>query len=85
MFLGSLLKVRHKPKEGQTYQIPPTANFFGEVSRGSGDREGGRYPPPFQIFEERGQPPVGVYIQQAPFVKNAIFGFNFKVLLGYSQ
>ena len=46
MFLGSLLKVRHKPKEGQTYQIPPTANFFGEVSRGSGDREGGRHPPP---------------------------------------
>ena len=27
----------------------------------------------------------GVYIQQAPFVKNAIFGFEFEVLLGYSH
>ena len=28
---------------------------------------------------------MGVYIQQAPFVKNAIFGLNFKVLLEYSR
>ena len=29
MYLGSLLKVRHKPKEGQTYQFPPPPIFFG--------------------------------------------------------
>ena len=41
--------------------------------------------PPFQFFGESGRPLVGVYIQQAPFVKNAIFGLNFKVLLEYSR
>ena len=41
--------------------------------------------PPFRIFGESGRPLVGVYIPQAPFVKTAIFGFKFKVLLGYSQ
>ena len=28
---------------------------------------------------------MGVYIPQAPFAKNAIFGFNFEVFLGYSH
>ena len=54
---------------------------------GSNDRDSGRRHPlsPLPNLGESGRTLVGVYIRQAPFAKNTIFGIKFEVLLGYPQ